>query len=146
MGFNALIAASELVICAVVLLELLAVLELLADELLLVLSEDELLLVLSEDELLVVDELSDSLLLEPLSFLTVSVFDVLLEAALWLLPALHAPNVSKSAALSNGNAIFFLSMGVTSLLDILYYESELKPLGWSVYCASIHWLPPRLYQ
>lgn len=139
MGFNALIAASELVICAVVLLELLAVLELLADELL---------LVLSEDELLVVDELSDSLLLffEPLSFLTVSVFDVLLEAALWLLPALHAPNVSKSAALSNGNAIFFLSMGVTSLLDILYYESELKPLGWSVYCASIHWLPPRLYQ
>lgn len=75
MGFNALIAASELVICAVVLLELLAVLELLADELL---------LVLSEDELLVVDELSDSLLLffEPLSFLTVSVFDVLLEAAL----------------------------------------------------------------
>lgn len=139
MGFNALIAASELVICAVVLLELLAVLELLADELL---------LVLSEDELLVVDELSDSLLLffEPLSFLTVSVFDVLLEAALWLLPALHAPNVSKSAALSNGNVIFFLSMGVTSLLDILYYESELKPLGWSVYCASIHWLPPRLYQ
>jgi hypothetical protein len=140
-GFNALIAASELVICAVVLLELLAVLELLADELL---------LVLSEDELLVVDELSDSLLLffEPLSFLTVSVFDVdvLLEAALWLLPALHAPNVSKSAALSNGNAIFFLSMGVTSLLDILYYKSELKPLGWSVYCASIHWLPPRLYQ